>query len=260
MDECLAFSRYGASINLMPFLVWEKLSLPDLTPTCMTLELADRSISKPMGIDKTSQFMLGELTLRIGSEAITYNLDQTSRYSANYTHMTANKIDVIDMACEEYSQEVLGFTDIIASGNSTPYYDPIVATSSPTLTPFGDSDFLLLEEADSFLGLADDPDCPAYNPFYYDPEGDILLLEAILNSEPPPPLPNHKQYMPGGLPRLGDCSDGFSSSKTLTSKLLILKEADELASDHMSRLENPYENVIDPNEINESFPLETLIW
>ncbi|GKG35684.1 hypothetical protein Tco_0440838, partial [Tanacetum coccineum] len=43
-----------------------------------------------------------ELTLRIGSEAITYNLDQTSRYSANYTHKTANKIDVIDMACEEY--------------------------------------------------------------------------------------------------------------------------------------------------------------
>ncbi|GKE07129.1 hypothetical protein Tco_1399147, partial [Tanacetum coccineum] len=54
-------------------------------------------------------------------------LARTSRYSANYTHMTANKIDVIDMACEEYSQEVLGFTDIIASGNSTPYYDPIVA-------------------------------------------------------------------------------------------------------------------------------------
>ncbi|GJR25828.1 hypothetical protein Tco_1102060 [Tanacetum coccineum] len=147
----------------------------------------------------------GELTLRIGSEAITYNLDQTSRYSANYTHMTANKIDVIDMACEEYSQEVLGFTDIIASGNSTPYDDPIVATSSPTLTPFGDSDFLLLEEVDSFLGLADDPDCPAYNPFYYDPEGDILILEAILNSEPQPPLPNHKQYMPGGRKELELC-------------------------------------------------------
>ncbi|GJR79639.1 reverse transcriptase domain-containing protein [Tanacetum coccineum] len=245
MDECLALADLGASINLMPFSVWEKLSLPDLTPTCMTLELADRSISKPMGIAKdisvkvgvfhfpadfvvvdfepdprvplilgrcflkTSRALIdvhkGELTLRIGSEAITYNLDQTSRYSANYTHMTANKIDVIDMACEEYSQEVLGFTDIIASGNSTPYYDPIVATSSPTLTPFGDSDFLLLEEADSFLDLADDPDCPAYNPFYYDPEGDILLLEAILNSEPPPPLPNHKQYMPGGRKELKLC-------------------------------------------------------
>ncbi|GKE94310.1 reverse transcriptase domain-containing protein, partial [Tanacetum coccineum] len=57
---------------------------------------------------KTSRALIdvhkGELTLRIGSEAITYNLDQTLRYSANYTHMTANKIDVIDMACEEYSQ------------------------------------------------------------------------------------------------------------------------------------------------------------
>ncbi|GKA12426.1 hypothetical protein Tco_0691972, partial [Tanacetum coccineum] len=77
--------------------------------------------------------------------------------------------------------------------------------TSPTLTPFGDSDFLLLEEVDSFLGLADDPDCPAYNPFYYDPEGDILILEGILNSEPPPPLPNHKQYMPGGRKELELC-------------------------------------------------------
>ncbi|GKD88626.1 reverse transcriptase domain-containing protein [Tanacetum coccineum] len=50
MHTCLA--DLGASINLMPFSVWEKLSLPDLTPTCMTLELADRSISKPMGIAK----------------------------------------------------------------------------------------------------------------------------------------------------------------------------------------------------------------
>nr|GEZ04657.1 reverse transcriptase domain-containing protein [Tanacetum cinerariifolium] len=47
----------------------------------------------------------GELTLRIGNEAITYNLVQTSRYSANYDQMTANKIDVTDEACEEYSQE-----------------------------------------------------------------------------------------------------------------------------------------------------------
>ncbi|GJS62622.1 reverse transcriptase domain-containing protein [Tanacetum coccineum] len=125
------------------------------------------------------------------------NLDSDFEYSANYTHLTANKIDVIDMDCEVYFMKFLGFTDTIASGNSTPYYDPIVATSSPTLTPFGDSDFLLLEEVDSFLGLADDPDCPAYNPFYYDPEGDILILEGILNSEPQPPLPNHKQYMPG---------------------------------------------------------------
>ncbi|GKA08251.1 hypothetical protein Tco_0687582 [Tanacetum coccineum] len=102
----------------------------------------------------------GELTLRVDNEAITYNLDQTSRYSVNYNDMTANRIDVVELACEEYSQEVLGFSDVISSGNPTPGYDPIVLISSPTLTPFGDSDFLLLEEADAFLALANDPTSP----------------------------------------------------------------------------------------------------
>nr|GFC76021.1 reverse transcriptase domain-containing protein [Tanacetum cinerariifolium] len=61
----------------------------------------------------------GELTLQVAKEAIPFNLDQTSRYSANYIDMTAKRIDVIDMACEEYSQEVLGFSDTISSGNPT---------------------------------------------------------------------------------------------------------------------------------------------
>nr|GFB89092.1 reverse transcriptase domain-containing protein [Tanacetum cinerariifolium] len=233
MDECLALADLGASINLMPFSVWEALSLPEVTPTCMTLELTDRSVSKPIGIAKDVSFKVGvfqfpadfvvvdfepdprvhliigrcffktsralidvhkgELTLCIGKEANTYNLDQTVRYSANYDQITANKIDVI---CEIYSQEVLGFSDVTASGSPTPDDDPIVSTTSPTLTPFGDSDFLLFEEANAFLGLEDDPDSPKINPFYYGPEGDILLLEAILNSKPLPPLPNHEQYLP----------------------------------------------------------------
>nr|GEZ31799.1 hypothetical protein [Tanacetum cinerariifolium] len=107
----------------------------------------------------------GELTLRVGREAITFNLDQTSRYSANYNDMMANRIDIIDMACEEYSQEVLGFFDVITSGNPTPYYDPIVSTSSPTLTPFRKSDFLL-EEVDAFLALEDDPTSPEVDQSY----------------------------------------------------------------------------------------------
>nr|GFD21692.1 reverse transcriptase domain-containing protein [Tanacetum cinerariifolium] len=115
MDECLALADLGASINLMPLSVWEGLSLPELTPTCTTLELPDRSVSKPIGIAKDVSFKVGvfhipsdfvvvdfepdhrvplilgrcflktshalievykgELTLRIGNEAITYNLD-----------------------------------------------------------------------------------------------------------------------------------------------------------------------------------------
>nr|GEZ93979.1 reverse transcriptase domain-containing protein [Tanacetum cinerariifolium] len=160
MDECLALADLGASINLMPLSMWKELSLPELTPTCMTLELTYRSVSKPIGIAKDDSVKVGmfhfpadfvvvdfepdprvplilgrcflktgralidvhkgELTLRIKNEAITYNLDQTSRYSANYDQMTANKIDVTDEACEEYSQEVLGFSDVTASGSPTP--------------------------------------------------------------------------------------------------------------------------------------------
>ncbi|GJX50473.1 hypothetical protein Tco_0277318 [Tanacetum coccineum] len=156
-----------------------------MTPTCMTLELADRSISYELlfrsvllVVDfepdprvplilgrcflKTSRALIdmyeGELTLRVDNEAITYNLDQTSRYSVNYDDMTANRIDVVELACEEYSQEVL-------------------------------------EEVDAFLALADDSTSPKVDESYYDLEGDILILEALLNSDPSPP-PNQGNYLP----------------------------------------------------------------
>ncbi|GJW58573.1 reverse transcriptase domain-containing protein [Tanacetum coccineum] len=48
--ECLALADLGASINLMPLSIWKKLSLPELTPTQMILELADRSTTRPAGI------------------------------------------------------------------------------------------------------------------------------------------------------------------------------------------------------------------
>ncbi|GKC92650.1 reverse transcriptase domain-containing protein, partial [Tanacetum coccineum] len=59
MDECLALADLGASINLMSFSMWKKLNLPNLTPTCMTLELADRSISRPIGIAKDVNVKVG---------------------------------------------------------------------------------------------------------------------------------------------------------------------------------------------------------
>nr|GEV14236.1 reverse transcriptase domain-containing protein [Tanacetum cinerariifolium] len=234
-----ALADLGTSINLTPLSVWNKLSLPDLSPTCMTLELADRLISHPVGVAKdvfvkvgTFHFLAdfvvvdfdadprvplilgrsflktrkalidvfeGELTLRVGKEAITFSLNQTAKYSANYNDMMANQIDVIDMACEEYSQEFLGFYDVIASGNPTPYYDPIVSTTSPTLTPFGNSDFLI-EEVDAFLALEDDPTSPEVDQSYLDTEGVILLLEAFLNDDPSLPPPNQRNYLPQDLP------------------------------------------------------------
>nr|GEX39122.1 DNA-directed DNA polymerase [Tanacetum cinerariifolium] len=226
MDECLALADLGASINLMPLSVWKMLSLPELSPTCMTLKLADRSISRPVRVAedvfvKVGKFHFpidfvvvdfdvdprvplilersflknghalidvyeGELTLRVGNKAITFNLDQTSRYFANYDAESINQIDVIDVACEEYSQEILGFS---VSGNPTPSTEPMVFASSPTLTPFEDSDFLL-EEIDAFLATEYKPISPEIDDSYYDSERDILLLEEFLNDDSSsPPLP-----------------------------------------------------------------------
>ncbi|GJS46193.1 reverse transcriptase domain-containing protein [Tanacetum coccineum] len=127
--------------------------------------------------------------------ALMPNLKSSITYSSNYDDMTENRIDVIEMACEEYSQEVLGFSDVIASGNPTPYYDPIVSTSSPTLTPFGDSDFIL-EEVDAFIALEDDPTSPEVNDSYYDPEGIFFFLNHFLIMiHHYPPSPTQGNYL-----------------------------------------------------------------
>nr|GFC81861.1 reverse transcriptase domain-containing protein [Tanacetum cinerariifolium] len=103
--------------------------------------------------------------------------------------MSVNRIDLIDVACEEYTQEVLGF---FVSGNPTPSMKPIVSNSSLTLTPFGDSDFLL-EETDAFLAIDDEPVSSEIDGSYYDSEGDILLFEEFLNDDPSSsPLPSQK--------------------------------------------------------------------
>nr|GEU35976.1 reverse transcriptase domain-containing protein [Tanacetum cinerariifolium] len=223
MDECLALTDLCASINLMPVSAWNKLSLPKLSHTCMTLELTERLISRPVGVTedvfvkvgtfhfpaefvvvdfdadprvplilgrsflKTGRALIdvyeGELTLRVGKEAVTFNLDQTSRYSANYDAI--NRIDLIDVACEEYSQEVLRFS---VSGNPTLSTEPIVSNSFPTLTPFGDSDFLL-EETNAFLAIDDVPISSEIDESYYDSKGNILLIEEFFNDDPSsPPL------------------------------------------------------------------------
>nr|GEY58962.1 reverse transcriptase domain-containing protein [Tanacetum cinerariifolium] len=175
--ECLALADLGASINLMPLLIWEKLSLPELTPTQMILELADRSTTQPAGIaedifvrvgkfyfptefvgvdyvvDPRVPLILGrpflrterdlidvygeELTLRVDDKAITFKVGQTSKYSYNDAELI-NRIDVIDVACK----------------------------SIPPGIDYTDFD-----------------------------EGDILLLEKLLNDDPSSPLPPKELYL-----------------------------------------------------------------
>nr|GEU72602.1 reverse transcriptase domain-containing protein [Tanacetum cinerariifolium] len=97
-----------------------------------------------------------------------------------------NEITNFRQSCEEYSQEVLEFS---VSGNPTPSTKQTVSISSPALTSFEDSNFLL-EETDAFLAIDGEPLSPEIDDSYYDSEGDILLLEEFLNDDQSsPPLP-----------------------------------------------------------------------
>ncbi|GKA17052.1 reverse transcriptase domain-containing protein [Tanacetum coccineum] len=208
----------------------EKLGDPTIPKTKMILELADRSTSTPTGIaenvfvkvgtfyfpadfvvvdydaDPRVPLILGrpflrtaralidvhgeEMTLRHDNQSVTFKVGDTKNFSYNAME-SVNKINLIDIACEEYSQEFLGFSEVLANGNSIPYLEPIVDTTSPTLTPFEGSDFILEEiEAE----LSDTSYKSGLNDANGDPERTILLLEAILNSEPLSPLPNHANY------------------------------------------------------------------
>nr|GEV86752.1 reverse transcriptase domain-containing protein [Tanacetum cinerariifolium] len=207
------------------------------------IELADRTISKPTDVAKNVFVKVGKfyfpadfvvldfiadprvplilgrpflctahalidvyewgIILRHDEQSLTLKCGDTPSILYN-NFESLNKVDLIDATCEEYSQEVFGFSDIIASGNPTPYYDSIVSNSSPNLTPFDESDFLIHEEADAFIAIDDEPISPEIDATYYDPKGDILILEALLNknkssnNEPPEvelkELPPHLEY------------------------------------------------------------------
>ncbi|GJR97681.1 reverse transcriptase domain-containing protein [Tanacetum coccineum] len=229
LDECLALANLGTSINLMPLSVWKQLSLPELTSTRMTLELADRSVAHPKGVAKdvfvkvgkfyfladfigvdydvdprvplilrrpflrTSRALIDvygeELTLRVDDKAITFKVRKTLRYSRNYYDETVNQVNVIDVACEECCQGKLrGIMDCLTSGNPTPS-GPIIASSSPSFTPFEGGNFIF-KEIETYLRTPEE--LSNLDDDYYDTEGDILYLEKLLNEDPSPNLPPMK--------------------------------------------------------------------
>ncbi|GJT86740.1 reverse transcriptase domain-containing protein [Tanacetum coccineum] len=226
MNECLALADLGASINLMPLSIWKELSLPALTKTRMILELADRTISTPTGIaedvfvkvgtfffpanfvvvdyvaDPRVPLILGrpflrmaralidvhgeQMTLRHDDQSVTFKVGDTKTFSYNIIE-SVNRVDVIDITCEEYVQEVL---EISESGNPTPTSDLMNDSRSPSFTPFGGSDFLM-EEVDKFL--EHDDSIPPGVEGVYDSEGDTAYLEellSVINNDPNlPPSP-----------------------------------------------------------------------
>nr|GEY30856.1 reverse transcriptase domain-containing protein [Tanacetum cinerariifolium] len=351
-DNCLALADLGARFNLMPLSIWKKLKLPTLNVTKMVLELSDRTISKPTGVAENVFVKVGKFYFLADFVVLDFIADPRvplilGRPFLSTAHALIDVYEgeiilcyIIDATCEEYSQKVLGFADVVSNEVSTPYFEPIVSNSSQNLTPFNECDFLPFEEADAFLAIDDELILPEFDATYYDPEGDILILEALLNSDPEPPLPNQKHYFPEAhndlkvvepknnkssddeppevelkelqphleYPFLGEnnkwpviivkdlsinkksalidvlksrkkaiawkltdirgIDPKFCSHKILLVddffpkefdfKVIDTKGAKNYDADHLSRLENPYENFFDPKEINVTFPLESL--
>nr|GFC55677.1 reverse transcriptase domain-containing protein [Tanacetum cinerariifolium] len=108
----------------------------------------------------------GEITLRHDDQSLTLKCGDTPSISYNNLE-SLNKVDLIDATCEEYSQAVLGFTDDVSKEVSSPIYEPIVSNSSRNLTPFSKGDLLLLEEADAFIAIDDEPISSNIDATYY---------------------------------------------------------------------------------------------
>ncbi|GKC22189.1 reverse transcriptase domain-containing protein [Tanacetum coccineum] len=210
MDVCHALADLGASINLMPLSIWKKLSLPELTPTRMTLELADRSITHPKGVAedvfvkvgsfhfptdfvvvdfeadprvplilgrsflRTSRALIdvyeGELILRDGDERLIFHVDKHPQKHAR------ESIKMINFIKDSFGEVLrLKKSNHFSSGSTTPFSD-----SRPSLTSFETSDSLLEEFADELALL--DPFPPGNEDV--DVEAKLREIELLLNRDP----------------------------------------------------------------------------
>ncbi|GJR59905.1 reverse transcriptase domain-containing protein [Tanacetum coccineum] len=239
MDVCHALADLGASINLMPLSIWKKLSLPELTPTWMTLELADRSITRPKGfveyvfvkvgsfhfptdfviVDfeadprvplilgrsflRTSRALIdvyeGELILRNRDERLIFHVNKHPQKHANESIKMINFI-------EDIVGEVLRLkkSNHFLSGSTTP-----LSNSCPSLTSFETRYSLLEEFADELVLL--DPFPPGNEDVNF--EAELREIKLLLNHDPSTnflPLidPNPKKFTdepaPACLPTPGD--------------------------------------------------------
>ncbi|GJR50165.1 reverse transcriptase domain-containing protein [Tanacetum coccineum] len=197
MDECLALADLGASINLMPLSdVFVKVGTFFFPAVFVVVDyIADPWVPLILGRPflRTTRALIDvhgeQMTLRHDDQSVTFKVGDTKTFSYN-TIESVNRVDVIDIACEEFAQEVLEFLNISKSGNPTPTLELILSTSPPSLTPFEGGDFIL-EEIEACLTSKSIPS--GINDADFDPKEDLLTLERLLNSNPSSTLPLEEQ-------------------------------------------------------------------
>nr|GFA06078.1 DNA-directed DNA polymerase [Tanacetum cinerariifolium] len=205
----------------MPYSVWKKLSLPDLTPTCMTLELANRSISRPVGVAEDVYVKVGSFHFPVDFVVVDFDADPRVPLILGRSFLKTRKALIDIFEGELTLRKVLGFSDTAPSRNPTPLSDPIISMTSLTLTPFGESDFLL-EEVDAFLAVEDES-ISSLPQSYLNPKGDIILLESFLNDDPSLPPPNQRNSLPKVSKELKICEAKTKKSSVDKPPVIELK-------------------------------------
>ncbi|GJV30674.1 reverse transcriptase domain-containing protein [Tanacetum coccineum] len=140
LDRTSALADSGASINLLPHSIYKQLGLEALTPTRMTLELANRSVTHPMGIAEDvvvrvdgftflADFVVEEkLTLRVGKEELVYYADKSEK---NEEKKFVHAISLIDFSKEDpFSGSTTTLSDTLFPSSS------LMKTSDSTFEKF----------------------------------------------------------------------------------------------------------------------------
>nr|GEW83676.1 reverse transcriptase domain-containing protein [Tanacetum cinerariifolium] len=191
-DKLCELARTPLNKHYSTVLLKKLLEKPGGPDKFLILLFADRSISRPVGVAEDVFVKVG--TFHFPADFVVIDFDADPRVplilGRSFLKTKRALIDVFKVFARSSR-----FSDVIASGNPTPYYDPIVSTTFPSLTPFENNNFLL-EEVDAFLALEDDPTSPEVDQSYVDTEGDILLLEAFLTDDSSLPPPNQGNYLP----------------------------------------------------------------
>nr|GEZ07480.1 reverse transcriptase domain-containing protein [Tanacetum cinerariifolium] len=214
MDVCYALADLGTSKNLMPLLIWKKLSLPELTPNKITLELVDRSITRPKVFAEDVFVKVGKFHFPTDFVVVDFEADPHVPLILERSFLRTSRalIDVYieETTLREYVQEMLGFSNNSSGGNPTLNSEPIIFDSSPSLTPFEGSDFIL-EEIDAYL--QDESILPEIDHADYLKQGEVAKAKSLIE-EPPEleikDLPSHLEYayleVTDKLPKLTEAS------------------------------------------------------
>nr|GEX63356.1 hypothetical protein [Tanacetum cinerariifolium] len=182
-NNCLALADLGASINLMLLSIWKKLKLPTLNDTKMVLELANRTISKPTGVAENVFVKVGKFYFPADFVVLNFVADLRVPLILGRPFLsTAHAL--IDV----YEGEIILRHDDQSL--------TLKCGDKPLISYNNFESFKKVDRIDAtyaFIAIHDELILSNIDATYYDPEGDILILEALLNNDPEPPT-NQKEY------------------------------------------------------------------